>query len=277
MNRIIYQNNNQYIKKIKKRPKQELYEYLRNRNFLHFLEPVEETTSYELYRNINDNVPATDKAQDLIYLMALLHTKTTTYEEQNLDDIKRIYEETKSSINKTRDYYYAIHDHMEENVYLSPAEYLYLRNSSNVYKLLNLSEQLLDNWYNIQKNEKNIRTALLHQDLTLKSLKEEDNEFYLTNWDNYNKDLVIYDFFKFYQNEYKHLEMTSLFDLYQSKYPLTMSEKYLLLSLLAIPPQITFNKSNYENTVSVRYLTIYVEKTLDFISKYNKKDQTPNS
>lgn len=277
MNRIIYQNNNQYIKQTKKRPKQELYEYLRSRNFNHFLEPIEETASYELYRNINDNVPSTDKAQDLIYLMALLHTKTTTYEEQNLDRIKQIYEEAKDNINRLKDYYYAIHDRMEENVYLAPAEYLYLRNSSNVYKLLTTSEQLLNDWYSIQQNEKNLRTAMLHKNLNLKNLKEENNELYLTNWDNYNKDLVIYDFLTFYHNEYKHLEMTALFDLYQSKYPLTLSEQHLLFSLMALPPKITFDKSNYENTLNVRYLTIYIEKTLNFISKYNKKDQTPNS
>ena len=70
--------------------------------------------------------------------------------------------------------------------------------------------------------------------------------------------------------------MTSLFDLYLSKYPLNNTEITLLLSILAIPPKVLFNKTNYENTVNIKYLTIYVEKTFLFISKYYKENQKPN-
>ena len=268
-NKIIYRNNQKYRKTIKKRSKQELYEYLKNRNFYNFLEPEEETTSYELFRHIDDNIPKEDKAKDLIYLMSLLHTKTTTYESINIEKIKAIYEDATSAIIKLDNYYHALQDHIEEKIYFSPAEYLLMKNISKIYKLLNKSKILLDSWYSSQQKEKNYRIVLLHQNLKLSNIKEENNNYYLINWDNYKKDIVIYDFLNFYQNEYKNIETISLFELYQSKYPLTKTEINLLLALIAIPPKLEFNKSNYEDTVNTKYLVTYIDKTNDFISKYN--------
>ena len=275
-NKIIYHNNKKYQKKTKKRSKQELYSYLKNRNFYNFLEPEEETTTYELFRHIEDNIPKEDKANDLVYLMSLLHTKTTTYETVSIEKIKTIYEDTTSTIVKLNDYYHALQEHIEEKIYFSPAEYLLMKNVSKIYKLLNKSRILLDNWYQSQQKEKNYRVVLLHQNLKLANIKEENNNYYLINWDNYKKDIVIYDFLNYYQNEYKNIEMISSFELYRSKYPLTQTETNLLLALIAIPPKIEFTKSNYEDTVNTKYLVTYIEKTNDFISKYNIKNETPN-
>ena len=44
-NRIIINNDLKYQKKIKVRPKQELYNYLSSRNFNNFLEPLEKNLS----------------------------------------------------------------------------------------------------------------------------------------------------------------------------------------------------------------------------------------
>lgn len=276
MNKILYRNNDKYFKKIKKRSKQELYDYLKQRNFINYLEPDEETSSYELFRYIEDTLPKEDKAIDLIYLLALLHNKTTTYEEVTEEKVKTIYEDTKDYIIKLKNYYYNLQDYIETKIYFSPAEYLLIRNISSIYEILNLSEKLLEEWLLLQQKEKTWKVALLHQNLKLSNLKEENNNYFFVNWDNYKKDLVIYDFINFYNNEYKELEMSSILELYQSKYPLSKTELKLLLSLLAIPPKLEFNKSNYENTVNTKYLIIYVEKTKDIILKYNKKEQHSN-
>lgn len=273
MNKIIINNK---IKQLKKREKKELYNYLKTKNFHNFLEPIEEDRTYEIYLNTPDILPKKDKAIELMYVIALLHNKTTTYEDLNINKIKEIYEKYKQEIFKIKDYYYSLQDRFEDNIYLLPAEYLLLRNISNIYKLINKSEELLDKWYVLKQNDFKIRKCLLHQNLNIDNLKQINNELFLTNWDNYKEDLVIYDFINFYKNEYKTIEMTSLFDLYLSKYPLDNTEITLLLSILAIPPKVLFNKTNYENTVNIKYLTIYVEKTFLFISKYYKENQKPN-
>ena len=271
-NRIIINKDSKYQKKIKVRPKQELYNYLSSRNFNNFLEPLEETNKTETYRYIEDNISKEDKAIDLIYLLASLHTKTTTYESNSQDEIKEIYEDTKDNIYRLKDYYYSLQDKIEMNLYFSPSEYLLIRNISNIYKLLNIGENLIDKWYTTIKEEKTHRKVLLHQNLSTKILKQEANNYYLTSWDNYKKDLVIYDFLNLYKNEYKTLELTSLFELYNSKYQLNKSELLLLLSKLTLIEKITFNKQELENTINTKYLIDYVNKTLDFISKYNKED-----
>ena len=273
MNKIIINNK---IKQLKKREKKELYNYLKTKNFHNFLEPIEEDRTYEIYLNTPDILPKKDKAIELMSVIALLHNKTTTYEDLNINKIKEIYEKYKQEIFKIKDYYYSLQDRFEDNIYLLPAEYLLLRNISNIYKLINKSEELLDKWYVLKQNDFKIRKCLLHQNLNIDNLKQINNELFLTNWDNYKEDLVIYDFINFYKNEYKTIEMTSLFDLYLSKYPLNNTEITLLLSILAIPPKVLFNKTNYENTVNIKYLTIYVEKTFLFISKYYKENQKPN-
>ena len=92
------------------------------------------------------------------------------------------------------------------------------------------------------------------------------------SWDNYKKDLVIYDFINLYQNEYKSLEFSPLFELYNSKYKLNKPELLLLLSKLTLIEKITFNNQEITNTINTKYLIDYVTKTTEFISKYNKED-----
>lgn len=270
---IINKNNNKYNKILKTRNKKDLFNYLKNREFNNYLEPYEETESYELYRHIEDNIPIEDKAKDLIYIIALLHNKTTTYEKYGIDDVKELYELQKTKIYKLKEYYYSLHDKIENQIYYYPEEYLLLKNISLIYKLLSKSEELLEEWYKSQIKETKVRKCTLHRNLTLKKIKEEDNKIYLIDWDNYSKDLVIYDFIIFYKNEYKILEMTSLYDLYLSKYPLTKTEQLLLYSNLSLPKQVLLNKSHYENTINIKYLITYATNTLNFISKYDEKNK----
>jgi fructose-1-phosphate kinase PfkB-like protein len=70
--------------------------------------------------------------------------------------------------------------------------------------------------------------------------------------------------------------MTSLFDIYQSQYQYTNDEFTLFESLISIPPKITFSKNNYTNTIIANNIVLYVSKTNEFLSKYNKENQESN-
>ena len=142
-NKIIKNKDSIYQKNIKKRQKQELYNYLSNRNFTNYLEPLEETTKTETFRYIENNLSKEDLSLDLIYIMTNLHTKTTTYENINLDEIKTIYEETKDQIIRLKDYYLSLQDKLEMNIYLSPSEYLLIRNISNIHKFLSKGDKII--------------------------------------------------------------------------------------------------------------------------------------
>ena len=67
--------------------------------------------------------------------------------------------------------------------------------------------------------------------------------------------------------------MKSLFELYQSKYQYTPSEKLLFESLILIPPKLKFKKDNLVNTITTRKFVNYVLKSLSFVLKDNEEDQ----
>ena len=150
-----------------------------------------------------------------------------------------------------------------------------MQNISKFYKALNYSDYKIDEWYALKEKEKTERIVKLHNNATLDHFLKEENS-YLINWDYAKKDYVIYDFLKFYKNEYLDLEMTSLFDLYQTKYEYTKDELLLFESLISIMPKITFSKTNYINTLEVRTIINYVDKTNEFLSKYYEKNQKSN-
>ena len=83
------------VKERKKDDIERTYSYLKSRSFDYFPEPVALDKKYELYPYIkNSYEPKEQKAMDLIYLLSLLHSKTTFYREVDIDHNKEIYETT---------------------------------------------------------------------------------------------------------------------------------------------------------------------------------------
>ena len=158
---------------------------------------------------------------------------------------------------------------------MSPAEQLLMNNISKFYKTLNYAEQKIDCWYFEKEKQKQERVVQLHNNLELDHFLIEENR-YLINWDKSTKGIPVFDFLIFYKNEYQTLEMNSLFELYQSKYSFYKEEMYLFQALISIPEKITFEKTNYINTLNTKKVIIYIDKTNDFLSKYNKKDESAN-
>lgn len=271
---IIKTNKGQFLIKEKIGNKKELYDYLYNRNFTNFLD-LENNDIYEIYPYKKDNMNISDKAIDLVYILSMLHTKTTTYQETNLDKIKKIYEEFTSKINYLNVYYHNMQDYIESKVYMSPAEYLLIRNISYVYKMLNISKINIDKWYNLKSKQNRERVVLLHNNVSINNFIDTKNKE-LKNWDYYTRDCVVYDFYKFYRNDYKQLEFSSLFEIYQKKYKYTKEEKLLFLALITKIWKVKLDDNNYDNCIKINDLVVYVNKTNKFILEDNQKQQKAN-
>ena len=128
----------------------------------------------------------------------------------------------------------------------------------------------------MKKETKKIeRIALIHNNLRINHFLKDTKE-YIISWDKSKKDYIIYDFLNFYKNEYNEIEVISLFNLYQSKYKYTEDETLLFQALIAIPPKVELKKTNYINTIEVKKIITYVEKTNKFLSEYYKEDQKAN-
>lgn len=84
---------------LKKGNNNKIYKYLSSRNFEYFpklIDSDEEETIYEYIEDINYD--DSQRAFDIIHVIALLHSKTTYYKEVDYDEYKTIYEETINKI-----------------------------------------------------------------------------------------------------------------------------------------------------------------------------------
>lgn len=270
--RIIDTDKGKYVIKPKRNYDNGLYQYLVNKNFNYILER-EEFNDYEVYPYINEvETPSPEKAIELVYTLSILHNKTTYYREVSIDKVKELYEKKQKEINYLEHYYHDMQDMIEQKVYMSPGEYLLIRNMSMIYSALGYSKIKLDEWYEYKIKQKKERIVLLHNKPCIDHFLM-GNQRFLISWNDYKRDIPIYDFLYFYKHDYMNLEMSTLFDIYKSKFYFTKDEKLLFLSLISIPEKVTFSNSNYINCLNVHKLVKYVAKTRDFTLKENEEKE----
>lgn len=272
--KIIDTNKGKFVLKRKKIDhKEELYNYLSTKKFENYIKPYNNLEDdYEIYPYIDEAIiDNDDKALDIIYLITMLHNKTTFYKNYSADEKKKIYEEHNRYLDYLMSYYDNIRWIIEEESYPAPSNYLLLRNLSLVYIAIDSSRFFIKKWYDIAKNKTTKRVARIHGNLSLEHLIESNN-IYLISWDKSKIDMPILDFYHFYQNNYLNLDFTNLFNIYLSKYPLYEEEKYLLFSLLLKPTKLELINSEIINTRKVYNLIEYLATTNEFVSKHYSKE-----
>lgn len=271
--RILKYDNKKSVRKQRKTNSRKIYNYLKIKHFDNYLLPCEITKEFEYYPYIEEkDIPREEKAIELMHVLSMLHIKTSSYQEKNISNIKKTYEETKKQIEDLRYYYYNLQDVIEYKVYPSPEEQLLLINISNFYKALNYAEYKIDAWYKEKENKNYERVVLNHNNLSLDHVLFND-KINLISWNYAKKDYPIYDFLNLYKNEFRNIEMTSLFKIYHTKFQYTKEEQLLFESLIAIPPKIVFDKPSLINTINTRKVVDYVLKTNAFLLEYNKEDK----
>ncbi|MCI8346986.1 MAG: hypothetical protein HFJ12_03440 [Bacilli bacterium] len=272
---IIDTDQGKYVIKRKKTYHDDIYGYLKNKNFNYLLDR-KWTQNYEIFPFIEEvSIPREEKAIEMVYILSLLHNKTTFYKEVVLNKIKEIYETLSKEIEYLTYYYHDMQDIIEQKVYMSPGEYLLIRNISLVYSSLEYSKEQLEKWYAIAKDSKRERVVLLHGRPSLDHLLIGKNRT-LISWDHSKRGIPIYDFVYFYKSDYLDLEMSALFDMYQSKFLYTQSEYLLFLTMISIPKKLVFTKKHYKDCYEVFKFIRYIEKTRDFVLKKNQETEKSN-
>lgn len=273
--RILTLDDKQVVVKEKRKNKKELFNFLDSKDFPYVLKPInlEAEDSFEIYPYIEPKViSGEEKAVDMMYILSLLHNKTSFYKEVVLDDIKALYEQMTKKIEYLYYYYRDIQDIIEKKVYMAPDEYLLVRNMTAVYMALDYAKRKIDNWYEDVKNKKSLRYALLHYKVETSHFIEGDSSYFIS-WDHAQKDFPIYDFLNFFQSEYQTLDMNSLFNIYKHKYPFTNDEENLFFSLISLPPKIELGKNTYNKYSEVYRFVTYLNKSYEFLSKQDKEYQ----
>lgn len=268
--KILNTDKGKYVLKNSFQRENGLYEYLQNKNF-DFLLDKEELDSYDIFPFVDEiNQEKGEKAIDLVFILSILHNKTLFYRKIVMDKVKETYEDYDAKINYLNYYYHDLQDVIEQKVYMSPAEYLLIRNISLIYSSIEYAKESLHKWYQEKIKQKKERVVLLHNRPCLEHILIGDSKK-LISWDKYEKDIPIYDFLYFYKKDFMEVEMISLFNLYQSRFEYTYDEYLLFSSLICIPEKIEFTKNNYQNSLNVFNLVKYTNKTKDFILKENEK------
>lgn len=270
---IISSQNNRYVIKLNTN-NYDIYKYLISRDFLLFPNYYNgPNDNYDILEYIDDlSLSEEQKINDYISTLALLHYKTSYKREIDLDEIKEKYESITNKLTGLRDYYHNLNNTIDKEMFLSPAMYLLVRNISLIYAIIENSLSMLNELYNKIKNEKSIRVALLHNNVSLDHLIV-NNKPYLINWDNAYFANPIYELENFYRKYYHNVEINDFLKTYESVNKLSVDEKTLLLILLSIPWEIKLSGDTYLDTKLINDEVDYLNKVYELLMSAKKNYQ----
>ena len=249
-----------------------IYKYLLSRNFEYFPKVIDSNEDSTIYEFVDDVKYDNDqRAFDLIHTIALLHSKTTYYKDVDIDEYKKIFEETMEKINYIYNYYMDVINIIESKIYMSPSEYLIARNISKIFSCIYFCKNELEQWYEIVKNEKRKRVVTLHNNLKLDNIIR-NKSVYLIGWEYSKIDSPIYDFINFYNNYALYFDFKSLLNEYERIFPFKEEEKKLLSVLISIPSKIPNTEKEYNKVKNVRQLLDKIYKTEMLLTPKEKEE-----
>jgi hypothetical protein len=212
---------------------------------------------------------------DLVDVVGLLHSKTTHFKEVDEANYKELYETITNNIEYLKSYYNDLASVIEAKVYMSPAEYLLIRNISPIYGSLFFCEQEVERWYELVKNKRKQRVAVIHNNLDISHFRESKGA-YLLSWDKTKVDSPVFDLYKLYKRHLLDYDFSEVLKQYEKGYPLLEEEKLLFFILISLPDKIEFDDNNYNMCRSISKKIDMLYKTQIFISPYYAKDGKKN-
>ena len=267
---IIETDSDKYVIKENETNLDSVYKYLNARGFNYFpnYRIIDNYMVYNYIEPIHEE--NSQKLEDLVYLISLLHLKTTRFNEVDLDDYKKIYENIDNKLTDLHDYYSNLNDQIDSEIYMSPSHYLLIRNISKIYEALIFSKNELDNWYELVKEKEKQRKVLIHNNLDIDHLLKSKNS-YLISFSKSKIDFPVYDLYNLFTKYYREISFSNLFNIYKQKYPLNKSELSLLFIYISIPDKVIFKKNEYQNTIKVKDMLTKLSKSDKFIKSYYEK------
>ena len=268
---ILYDDNKKiFIKNKKRYDLDKVYTYLDNHGIDNYLKPLR-ITDREIYFDYLDSLKLDkdEMAKRLIYNLSIWQNKTTIYRKIDKDKLKEEYDQYKNKIIYLENYYYTLQDMIESKVYMSSCEYLFIRNVSIIYKALNYSKNVLEEWYKLSLNETKERYVMCHGKCRLDHFISSDKDYFIS-LEKAHIGRVSEDFICFYNHHYDEIEMESSFRFYQHRYKYRKIEMLYLTFNLLMPDKIDIYPSSLDKSVE---LSAYFEKldyTFLFVSEYQK-------
>lgn len=252
----------------------ELYSYLVSRSFTNFPSLVDESRSdvnvYEYLESVS--MPIEQKSLDMIDLISNLHNKTTYYKTVTEDTFKEIYDSIKSNIDYLKYYYDQLYEQIKKDIYMSPSNYLFIRNAYKIFAALDFCQNELDTWFSIVKTQNKKRVCQIHNHLTLDHFLKNEQD-YLISWEKSRIDTPVIDLVVFYNNEYFNVNFDVLLTRYFEKVKLSEDEKKLFFLLISLPKKIEFHSDELKSCQKVREALDYLFITEELVRPYYSPEQ----
>lgn len=247
----------------------DLYSYLLSRNFTNFPHLIDESRNdvnvYEYLDSVS--MPLEQKSLDMINVLANLHNGTTYYKTVTEDTFKEIYDAIKSNVDYLSLYYDEVYNKIKKDIYMSPSEYLLIRNISKIFSSLEFCKNELEEWFTIVKEQNKKRVSLIHNNLSLEHFLKNEKD-YLISWEHARTDTPVMDLVGFYQKEYFNVNFDILLTRYFEKVKYSDDEKKLFFLLISLPKKIEFETSEFNNCKMVREALDYLFITENLVRPY---------
>ncbi len=271
---IVNTNDKKYVIKEKKREdKTPIFNYLKSRSFDYYPRILSDIDDeYEITEYIEQvDMPLEQKMSDMVDLVALLHSKTTHYEEVDEEDYKEIYEDINNNIAYLYSYYTDLIAIAEASIYMSPSQYMLALNISKILGALNFCKDEIDKWYKIVKEKRKQRLVVLHNNLDLSHFIK-NKESYLISWNKAKIDIPIFDLYKLYRRHSLNYDFSEIFKRYEHSYPLLEEERKLFFILISLPDKLEYSSSEYQMCNNISNIIENLARTEVFISPYYSKN-----
>lgn len=246
-----------------------LFSYLKNCSFENFPNLIDDTRSdIDIFEYVEEiPLPKEQKSTNLIQTVAKLHNKTSFQKEVSEDKYKSIYEDIEGNLNYYQDIYDKMVMEIESHIFMSPSEYLFIRNSSKLSNQIAFCKNKLDAWYESVKNKKTTRVSLIHNNLSLDHFIKGNRDC-LISWNASKIDSPVLDIYKLYENEALTLEFSSLLKEYLTLSNLDQEDRELLFILLCLPRKFDLSSSEFASCASLGKSLDYVYKTENLVRPY---------
>lgn len=251
-----------------------IYHYLESRNFHYYPKRYSNSfDDYEVTEYVESiDMPKEQKMMDLVELASLLHAKTTHYKEVDLEDYKKLYEDIHNNILYLQSDYRDLITLIEQEVFMSPSDYLLARNITKIFSALQFCEHELEEWYQLVKEKRKQRVVVLHNNLELSHFIR-NNQSYFINWEKAKIDSPVFDLYKLYKRSALDFDFDELMKKYERGYSLLEEERKLFFILISLPDKLEKGEEEYKNTLLVNRMIDYLYKTDLFLSPYYTKER----
>lgn len=250
-----------------------LQTYLKSRGFFHYANLIDQNIDdYFIYEYFEDyNYPPNQKAVDMMKVVARLHEKTVFNKSVTEDKFKAIYDNVQANIDYLKAKFHDMTENIENKRFMSPSEYLFIRNYSKFSNQLNFCDDKLKSWYDEVKNLNSMRVTIVHNNLSLDHYIKSEKD-YLISWDNYITDTPVLDIYNFYKKCALEIDFSNVLAAYLKIFPLNKEELDLLFILICLPMDINFTNSELKSVQSVNNSLCYTLASEILARPYYTKD-----